>query len=54
MREGHFKWWDTHPEANGAYPPEELVPGFKCAPDADLMLLSAPHGLHVWDAGCAS
>ena len=29
VREGHFKWWDTHPEANGAYPPEELVPGFK-------------------------
>ena len=32
MREGHFKWWDTHKVADSAYPEEKLVPGFKCAP----------------------
>ena len=32
VREGHFKWWDTHKVADSAYPEEKLVPGFKCAP----------------------
>lgn len=29
VREGHFKWWDTHKVADTAYPEEKLVPGFK-------------------------
>ncbi|CAK0783804.1 hypothetical protein CVIRNUC_007004 [Coccomyxa viridis] len=29
VREGHFKWWDTHKVADSAYPEEKLVPGFK-------------------------
>ena len=32
VREGHFKWWDTHKVADTAYPEEKLVSGFKCAP----------------------
>ncbi len=31
MHEAHWKWWPIHEEAEAAYPPEELVPNFKCA-----------------------
>ena len=29
VHEAHWKWWPVHEEAEAAYPPEELVPGFK-------------------------
>lgn len=57
MREGHFKWWDTHKVADTAYPDEKLVPGFKCEPCPNqhtfhlpcmhAQALSAPNGINT-------
>ncbi len=32
VHEAHWKWWPVHEEASSAYPPDELVPGFRSAP----------------------
>jgi hypothetical protein len=29
LRIAHWKWWDHHPEAASAFPPEKFCPGFK-------------------------